>query len=44
MFTSYPLRRSFARLGISYGYSVQNVTTLTNAATSYYTYVELPEH
>jgi outer membrane protein insertion porin family len=40
VFMSKPLRRSFARLGISYGYSVQNVTTLTNAATQYYTYID----
>lgn len=40
VFMSKPLRRSFARLGISYGYSIQNVTTLTNAATSYYTYID----
>jgi len=38
-FLSYPLKRSFARLGISYGYSVQSVNTLTAAATSYYTYL-----
>src|SRR5258708_4970783 len=39
VFTSYPLRRSFARLGLSYGYTIQNVRTLTDAATSYYTYL-----
>ena len=38
-FLSYPLKRSFARLGISYGYSIQSVSTLTDAATSYYTYL-----
>ncbi len=38
-FLSYPLKRSFARLGISYGYSIQSVNTLTDAATSYYTYL-----
>jgi outer membrane protein insertion porin family len=38
-FVSYPLKRSFARLGLSYGYSVQSVNTLTPAATSYYTYL-----
>ena len=26
---SYPLRRSFARLGLSYGYDISNITTLT---------------
>ena len=39
VFTSYPLKRSFARLGLSYGYTIQNVKTLTAAATSYYTYL-----
>jgi len=39
VFTSYPLKRSFARVGLSYGYTVQNVRTLTSAATSYYTYL-----
>jgi len=38
-FMSYPLKRSFARLGISYGYTIQSVNTLTAAATSYYTYL-----
>jgi outer membrane protein insertion porin family len=38
-FLSYPLKRSFARLGISYSYSIQSVNTLTSAATSYYTYL-----
>jgi outer membrane protein insertion porin family len=40
VFMSKPLRRSFARVGVSYGYSVQSVTTLTNAATAYYTYID----
>jgi outer membrane protein insertion porin family len=39
VFASYPLRRSFARLGLSYGYTIQNVRTLTNAATQYYDYI-----
>ena len=38
-FMSYPLKRSFARVGISYGYTIQSVSTLTSAATSYYTYL-----
>ncbi len=38
-FASYPLRRSFARVGLSYGYNVQNITTLTTAATEYFTYL-----
>ncbi len=36
---SYPLRRSFARLGITYGYDISNVKTLTDAATSYFEYI-----
>jgi outer membrane protein insertion porin family len=39
-FASYPLRRSFARLGLSYGYNVQNLTPLTPAATTYFTYLD----
>ena len=38
-FASYPLRRSFARLGLSFGYSVQNVQTLTPAAATFYDYL-----
>ena len=40
VFTSYPLKRSFARLGLSYGYTVQDVTTLTDAAKQYYDYID----
>ncbi len=39
VFASYPLRRSFARLGLSYGYSIQSVQTLTDSATQYYNYL-----
>jgi outer membrane protein insertion porin family len=39
VFVSYPLKRSFARVGLSYGYTVQSVKTLTDAATNYYTYL-----
>ena len=38
---SYPLRRSFARVGISYGYHHPERDTLTDAATTYSTYIEL---
>jgi outer membrane protein insertion porin family len=38
-FMSYPLKRSFARLGISYGYSIQNVKTLTDASSLYFNYI-----
>jgi outer membrane protein insertion porin family len=37
---SYPLKRSFARVGISYGYTIQNVKTLTDAASQYYQYID----
>ena len=40
VFMQYPLRRSFARLGLTYGYDISNVTTLTDAATSYFTYLD----
>jgi outer membrane protein insertion porin family len=39
VFTSYPLKRSFARVGVSYGYTDQNVQTKTDAAFNYYTYL-----
>lgn len=40
LFASYPLRgRSFARLGLSYGYTIQTVQTLTESATQYYNYL-----
>src|SRR4051794_17759724 len=38
-FLSYQLRRSFARVGLSYGYSIQNVQPLTPAATNYFNYL-----
>ncbi len=38
-FLNYPLKRSFQRLGVSYGYSIQNVRTLTDAASQYYDYL-----
>ncbi|HEY1238943.1 MAG TPA: outer membrane protein assembly factor BamA [Bryobacteraceae bacterium] len=36
---SYPLKRSFARLGLTYGYDVSDIKTETNAATSYFQYL-----
>ena len=38
-FMSYPLKRSFARLGLSYGYTIQNVNANTDASRAYYTYL-----
>ncbi|MBM3728686.1 MAG: outer membrane protein assembly factor BamA [Acidobacteria bacterium] len=35
-FLSYPLRRSFARVGLSYSYSVSNVQTLSTASRTYF--------
>jgi len=37
--TSYPLKRSFARFGITYGYDISDVKTETNAATNYFQYL-----
>ncbi len=37
---SYPLRRSFARVGISYGYDISHISTLTSASTQYFTYLD----
>ena len=36
---SYPLRRSFSRMGITYGYDISDVKTQTTAATSYFDYI-----
>jgi outer membrane protein insertion porin family len=37
-FISYGLRRSFARVGLTYGYSIQNLKPITEAATNEFTY------
>jgi outer membrane protein insertion porin family len=36
---SYPLRRHFARLGLTLGYDISNVKTLTAAADNYFQYI-----
>jgi outer membrane protein insertion porin family len=36
---SYPLRRSFSRLGISYNYDVSNIKVLSDAASTYFQYI-----
>jgi outer membrane protein insertion porin family len=36
---SYPLRRSFARIGVTYGFDRSNIITRTDAATSYFQYI-----
>lgn len=38
LFATTLLKRSFARVGISYGYSIQNIQTLTSAAGAYFQY------
>lgn len=35
---SYPLRRAFARLGLTYGYNVSNIITNSDAAGTYFKY------
>ena len=37
---SYQLKRSFARVGLTYGYNISNIKTLTTAATNYFTYID----
>src|SRR5712691_6345693 len=36
---SYPLRRSFARLGITYGYDISDIVVKSTAATQYFEYL-----
>ena len=36
---SYPLKRSFARVGITYGFDISNVVTTTDAAKAYFQYI-----
>jgi outer membrane protein insertion porin family len=38
VFVSYPLRRSFARVGLTYGIDRSSITPLTTAATTYFNY------
>ncbi len=38
-FVSYPLRRTFARVGLTYGYDRQNITTLTEASRQYFEFI-----
>jgi len=40
-FASYPMKKfSFARAGISYGYDISNIHTLTNASDQYFNYID----
>jgi len=38
-YASYPWRRAFARVGLTYGYNIQNVNALTTAAQEYFQYI-----
>ena len=39
-YASYQLKRSFARVGISYGYDISKIKTLTDAASAYFDYLD----
>jgi outer membrane protein insertion porin family len=39
-FVSYQLRHSFARVGLTYGFDIQNVNPTTPAALNYFTYLD----
>ena len=36
---SYPIKRSFARVGVTYGFDISNVVTTTDAAKAYFQYI-----
>lgn len=40
VFASYPMKRSFARFGLTYGYDISNIRTLTDAASTYFNYID----
>ena len=40
--SSYPLRRSFARVGLSYGYDRSNIAVANTCAKKYFQYIEFP--
>jgi len=42
-FASYPLRRTFARVGLTYGYDISNITVLTDAAKNYFDYLNFQQ-
>ena len=37
---TYPLRKSFARIGITYGFNISNIKTLTTASNNYFEYLD----
>jgi outer membrane protein insertion porin family len=39
-FASYQLKRSFARVGISYGFDISNIKTLTDASKTYFDFLD----
>ena len=43
VFTSYPLKRTFARVGLTYGYDISNITVLTDAAKTYFDYLNFQQ-
>jgi outer membrane protein insertion porin family len=40
VFISYPLKRSFARFGVTYGYDISNIRTLTDSASQYFNFID----
>jgi len=40
VFASYQLRRSFARVGLTYGYDISNLRTLTTSASNYFNFID----
>jgi outer membrane protein insertion porin family len=43
VFASYPLRRTFARIGLTYGYDISNISVLTDAAKNYFDYINFQQ-
>jgi outer membrane protein insertion porin family len=43
VFASYPLKRTFARLGLTYGYDISNITVLTSASSAYFEYLRFQQ-
>ncbi len=40
IFVAYPLKRTFARVGLTYGYNISHVKPITTAATNYFDYID----
>jgi outer membrane protein insertion porin family len=40
VFATYPLRRTFARVGLTLGYDISHLKTLTTAASTYFDYID----